>query len=156
MEKVRIMITLLRTDSSNVHFVELVELLDKDLQVRDGEDHAFFKQYNKIDTIKQVVVAFSGDSAIGCGAFKPYSEDTVEVKRMFVKPENRGAGVAGIILAELEKWALELDYKKTILETGKRQPEAIRLYQKNGYTLIPNYDQYIGVESSVCMTKHLF
>lgn len=149
------MITLLRTDSSNIHFVELVTMLDNDLKIRDGEDHAFFMKYNKIDTIKQVVIAYFENSAIGCGAIKDYNENTVEVKRMFVRPQNRGKGVAGMILSELEKWALEFNYTNTILETGKRQPEAIRLYQKSGYTLIPNYGQYIGVESSVCLTKLL-
>lgn len=72
---------------------------------------------------------------------------------MFVKPECRGQGIAQAVLAELESWAGELGFKECVLETGKKQPEAIRLYQKSGYELIPNYGQYAGIENSVCMKK---
>jgi putative acetyltransferase len=59
------------------------------------------------------------------------------------------------VLSELESWAAELGYPKCVLETGKRQPEAIALYEKQGYQRIPNYGQYIGVENSVCFEKVL-
>jgi len=67
----------------------------------------------------------------------------------------RGRGIAQMALAELEKWAAELGYKKCILETGKRQPEAIRLYEKSGYKIIPNYGEYLNIENSVCFEKEL-
>jgi putative acetyltransferase len=70
-------------------------------------------------------------------------------------PDNRGKGIAAQILNELEKWAKELNYKKCVLETGHKQPEAIALYKKNGYKQIPNYGQYIGIENSVCFEKLL-
>lgn len=79
----------------------------------------------------------------------------MEVKRMFVSPDQRGKGIASIVLVELEKWAAELKYNKCILETGIRQPEAISLYKKNNYKLIENYGQYINVTSSVCFEKEL-
>jgi len=79
----------------------------------------------------------------------------MEVKRMFVTPTSRGKGVASIILKELEAWAVELNVSKCVLETGKRQPEAIRLYTKNAYCIIPNYGQYENVENSVCFEKIL-
>jgi GNAT superfamily N-acetyltransferase len=149
------MLTIIRTTSSHPDFISLVILLDKDLQQRDGEDHAFFKQFNKIDSLNQVVVAFDDDLAVGCGAIKRFNEDTVEVKRMFVLPEMRGRGIAAQILKELEIWAKELGFENTILETGIRQPEALRLYEKNNYRVIPNYGQYIGVTTSVCFIKKL-
>jgi GNAT superfamily N-acetyltransferase len=77
----------------------------------------------------------------------------MEVKRMYVLPNNRGKGIATTLLWELEKWALELGYMKCVLETGKRQPEAISLYEKSGYQRIPNYGQYKGVENSICFEK---
>ena len=92
---------------------------------------------------------------VGCGAMKEYSPITMEVKRMYTNPESRGMGIATFVLNELEKWALELGYEKCILETGKRQPEAIALYKKNGYLSIPNYGQYVGIENSVCFEKSL-
>jgi GNAT superfamily N-acetyltransferase len=79
----------------------------------------------------------------------------MEVKRMFTLPEYRKKGVATAILTELEKWSKELGYEKCILETGKRQPEAIDLYMSQGYRSTPNYGQYVGVENSVCFEKLL-
>lgn len=149
------MIKLIRTDSSNKDFIELVCLLDKELQIRDGAEHTFYAQYNKIDKIKNVVVAYEDDVTVGCGAIKEYEPGTMEVKRMFVKDEYRSKGIATFVLLELEKWTRELGYSKCILETGLKQPEAIRLYTKNNYSVIPNYGQYAGVDNSVCMEKVL-
>ena len=148
-------ITLTRTDSSDNDYRNLVTLLDADLRIRDGADHAFFAQYNKSDDIKNVIVCFEDGVAIGCGAFKYFSNGVVEIKRMFVRPEFRGKGIASRILLELETWASELEYTACVLETGKKQPEAIALYVKSGYTKIPNYGQYANVESSVCMKKEI-
>ncbi len=147
------MINLVRTNSDNLHFRDLVALLDRDLQIRDGDEHSFYAQFNKIDKIQHVVVAYAGSEAIGCGAIKEYENGVAEIKRMFVKPEQRGCGIARSILSELESWANELNFSECILETGWKQPEAIGLYQKSGYETIPNYGQYAGVENSVCMRK---
>ena len=127
------MIAMKRTDSDNEDFQELVKLLDADLSIRDGEDHSFYSQFNKIVSIKHVVVAYREVVPIGCGAIKKYSDDAMEVKRMFVPITERGKGIATKILEELESWARELGYKKCVLETGIRQPEAIALYNKLGY-----------------------
>jgi GNAT superfamily N-acetyltransferase len=105
--------------------------------------------------IKHVVVAYEDGKPIGCGAIKEYAANTMEVKRMYVAPEGREKGIATMILTELENWARELSFIKCILETGKKQPEAIGLYRKNGYIVIPNYGQYAGVENSVCFEKVL-
>lgn len=150
------MITIKKTSSDDLDFRKLVVLLDQDLKGKDGDAHSFYAQFNKIDKIREVVVAFIDGIAIGCGAFKTYDKTTVEIKRMFVMPEYRGKGIAQHILKELEIWALELGYHACILETGKKQPEAIRLYQKSGYESIPNYGQYANIENSVCMKKLIF
>ncbi|MDQ3042502.1 MAG: GNAT family N-acetyltransferase [Acidobacteriota bacterium] len=147
------MINLVRTNSDNSDFRELVILLDAELQIRDGDEHSFYAQFNKIDKIRHVVVAYEDGEAAGCGAIKEYAEGVTEIKRMFVRAERRGRGIAGKILAELETWAKELNFSECVLETGLKQPEAIALYQKSGYKTIPNYGQYAGVENSVCMKK---
>lgn len=144
-----------RTNSDDPDFQALVKELDKDLAIRDGEEHSFFAQFNNIDTIRHVVLSYDNDKAVGCGAIKEYDADTMEVKRMFVPLEKRSKGIASGILKELEAWTKELGYKTCILETGIKQPEAIRLYQKNNYRIIQNYGQYADVESSVCFEKHL-
>ncbi len=149
------MIQLQRTNSDNKDFQDLVKELDKDLKIRDGDDHAFFAQFNKIDSIKNVVVAYQNNEAIGCGAFKPYEGKTMEIKRMFVPPQHRGKGIASLILVELEKWCKELNYDTCILETGEKQHEAIGLYHKNNYKVISNFGQYTNVAASICFEKIL-
>ncbi|WP_340077777.1 GNAT family N-acetyltransferase [Leptobacterium sp. I13] len=149
------MITLIKTDSKNQDFTHLVKHLNADLAIRDGDEHAFYDQFNKIDSIKHVIIAYEHDKPVGCGAFKKYDTRIVEIKRMYVPPKNRGKGVASKILTKLEHWAIELGYKKCILETGKRQPEAIALYKKLGYKIIPNYPPYTHAENSFCFEKHL-
>jgi len=147
--------TTIRTNSDDIDFQELVKELDIELKIRDGEEHVFYAQFNKTDKIKHVVVAYEGDIPVGCGALKEYSTDTMEVKRMFVRIDKRVNGIASGILRELETWSKELGYIKCVLETGKKQPEAIRLYEKNQYAIITNYGQYKGVENSVCFEKEL-
>jgi GNAT superfamily N-acetyltransferase len=149
------MLTILRTDSENADFKALVKLLDESLKITDGEDHAFYNQFNKINQIKYVVVAYEGDVAVGCGAIKYFHKQTVEVKRMFVQAEQRGKGVASEILDELEAWAIGLGYTRTILETGLRQIEALHLYAKQGYEQVPNYGQYADMDNSRCFEKVL-
>ncbi len=147
------MIKCIRTDSKNMDFQNLVAELDADLKIRDGEQNSFYSQFNQVDSIKYVIVAYQNDTPVGCGAIKEYSQNTMEVKRMYVSINNRGQGIASIILKELEHWAEELNYDKCILETGYKQPEAIELYKKNNYKIIPNYGQYKNVENSICFEK---
>jgi GNAT superfamily N-acetyltransferase len=149
------MINLIRTDFENRDFRDLVKLLDSELAETDGEDHSFYAQFNKIDKIKHVVLAYENGIPVGCGAIKEFNANAVEIKRMYVCPENRGKRIATRILSELENWAGEMSFTKCVLETGKRQPEAIGLYKLNGYKLIPNWGQYAGVENSLCFEKQL-
>lgn len=149
------MIGIVRTNSENRDFIQMVARLDKLLADMDGRDHDFYNQYNKIDKIKHVVVAYYNELPVACGAIKQFDSGTMEVKRMFTDDSHRGKGIATQVLTELEKWAVELGYTKCILETGKRLPEAVRLYQKNGYLPIPNYGQYVEMENSICFEKKL-
>ncbi|NNV54076.1 GNAT family N-acetyltransferase [Limnovirga soli] len=149
------MLQLLKTDSSNTDFKLLVQLLDADLAKRDGDDHQFYAQFNYIDAIKHVIVAYVNNIPVACGAFKPYTDTAVEIKRMYVAETYRGQGFAQKVLAALEQWAAVLNNTSCVLETGKKQPEAIALYQKAGYTQIKNYGQYEHVENSVCMEKKI-
>lgn len=147
------MFTIKRTTSDDQDFRDLVHFLDKDLAIKNGDTNSFFAQFNKLDTIKHALVYYAENTAVGCGAFKAFDESSVEIKRMFVNPTTRGKGVGSAILKELEAWAAELKYTGAVLETDKTNMEAIGLYQKSGYSVIPNYGQYVNVESSVCMKK---
>lgn len=146
--------TLYRTDPTDAHYRKLVEALDRELAVTDGDDHAFYDQFNGSEDIHHVMVATKGERAVACGAIKAFDERTMEVKRMYTLPQVRGRGLAVELLRELEKWAAELGYKRLILETGSRQLAAIRLYEKYGFQrMAENYGQYAEMENSICFEK---
>lgn len=149
------MIEIIRTSPVNADFAEMTEDLDAELAITDGEEHAFYDQFNKTDSIRHVVVAYESGKPVTCGALKQYKPGVMEIKRMFTFPSARGKGYAGKVLAELETWAAELGNVKCILETGTRQPDAIATYKKNGYRLIPNYGQYAQAENSLCFCKEI-
>ncbi|WP_171032333.1 GNAT family N-acetyltransferase [Polaribacter aestuariivivens] len=154
---------IIRTNSENKDFINLVKELDAYLKITDGDEHDFYNQFNNIDVLKYVVVVYVDteiNSAqvkipVGCGAIKKFNNISMEVKRMYVFPEYRGKGIARKILSELEVWAVALGYKKCVLETGKRQVEAVQFYKKCDYTVILNYGQYKNMENSICFEKQL-
>lgn len=145
---------LVRTDSQNVDFANLIVKLDENLASRNGDMQEYFNQFNKVDAIKQVIVAYINGIAVGCGAIKPFDNESVEVKRMFVSDEYRGRRIAFKILSELENWAKELGYASAVLETSNVQTEAVALYSKT-YSVTENYGQYAGIQTSICFKKKL-
>ena len=149
------MLQIIRTNSDNADFTELVNQLDAYLRVVDGDDHAFYAQYNKTGTLNYVVMAYENDLAVGCGALREFNNDAIEIKRMYIIPEKRNRGIAKAILLELETWAHELGFNKCILETEKVQADAVALYSKSGYNVIANYGQYEKIETSICFEKEL-
>lgn len=149
------MISLIRTDSNNVDFRQLIEELDSFLNKRNGDLQTQYNAYNTIGELATVVVVYDDNRAIACGCFKEYDKNSVELKRMYVNELFRGTGTASKLLDELEKWATEKNYKIMMLETGVHQLEAIRFYKKSGYIIIDNFDQYADNENSICMNKPL-
>ncbi|CAH0997465.1 hypothetical protein EMA8858_03598 [Emticicia aquatica] len=149
------MVKTIRTTSENPDFAPLVALLDAHLWEQYPETQAEYDTYNVIDKNNTVVIAYIEHQAVGCGCFKKLDTETAEIKRMFVKPESRGLGIAPLILSELEKWAAELGFKALVLETLYKQASAIALYQKQGFQIIQNYGPYIGLDKSICMKKEI-
>jgi GNAT superfamily N-acetyltransferase len=149
------MIDIVRTDSTDQDFKKLILLLDSELNDQYGDKQDYYDRFNKIEACKTVVIAKSNNYPIGCGCFKTLTDDTVEIKRMFVNKNFRGQGISKKILTELETWALELGYNFALLETGYKQYEAIGLYEKYGFRKTDNYGPYIGIETSICMKKKI-
>jgi len=145
----------IRTTSDDLDFRSMVNALDEDLNQRNGDIQRQYDQYNRIDKIKHAMVIYFENKPVGCGCFKQFDDHTVEMKRMFVKTEMRGRQLAAQMLQELETWAIEEGNTAAVLETGRRQVEAIRLYNVAGYSLTENYGQYIGMEESICCRKEL-
>lgn len=126
------MTRIVRTNAHNLGFMELVKNLDADLAERDGEDHAYYGQFNKLDRIKHVVILYDNKKPVCCGAIKEYQPHVMELKRMYTLPESRGKGFANKILSELEKWASELHYKKCILETERNNLRRSNYIKRTG------------------------
>lgn len=149
------MISVVRESSKHKDFQQLVRLLDAHLNAQYGTLQAAYDQYNATDSIETVVLAYVDQQPVGCGGLRSCNRETGEIKRMYVKPTYRNRGIAGHILQELERRAVELGSVRTILETGKRQVEAIGFYRKHGYRQIDNYGQYAGNPNSLCFEKTL-
>jgi GNAT superfamily N-acetyltransferase len=144
-----------KTTSENPDFLSLIKTFDAYLWERYPELKTNYWGNNVIELNRNVIVIYLDEKPVACGCFKKYDKTTIEIKRMFVSPDARGLGLAQRILQELELWAKELGYSVSILETLYKQQEAISLYQKVGYTIVDNYEPYVGLENSVCMRKQI-
>ncbi|MDB4334962.1 GNAT family N-acetyltransferase [bacterium] len=145
----------IRTDSENIDFQNLINDLEIYLTRLDEEAHIECKEYSRLETINHVIVAYINKEYVGCGAIRDYEKGIIEIKRMFVSEKYRKKGVAKRLLLELEIWAKELGFKNSILETGTMMVSAIKFYEKNNYTQIPNYGQYVLKSKSICFAKVL-
>lgn len=147
---------IVKTDSKNSNFLKLIKLLDDDLNERYGELQKEFDKHNKLDYINDVIVIYKDAVPAACGGFKEYNVETIEIKRIFVAKESRRQGLSKLIIKELEELARKKGYKYAVLETGKKQFEAINLYRNAGYNGIQNYGPYAGNDNSICMKKALY
>jgi putative acetyltransferase len=135
--------------------LNLIARLDDELTRRYGDVQGQSGAANTLADHATFLVASLDGRPVGCGAFRPMGGMAVEIKRMFVEPDCRGRGLARRLLAELEERARRAGYSLARLETGVRQPEAIRLYESAGYRRIPSYGTYAGNADSACFEKSL-
>ena len=136
--------------------IQLIHDLSAELGERYGDDGtAFFNLDDVMVSRACFVVAWSGNIPVGCGALRPLSDDIVEIKRVFVKSDFRGQGISRVIMATLETLATEFEYTSIRLETGTKQPEAIKLYESSGYTQVDPFPPYDTDPLSICYEKHL-
>ena len=145
---------IIRTDYLNPAFQELVAELNTDLANRDGKDHPL-SQFNEIIHLKHVVLVLIKNKAVGCGAISKYNLTATEIKRMYVTLAHRGLRIGENILSELENWTKELGYTKCILFMGVNQPEAMKLYLRNNFSVIENYGKLKDIPDSICLAKTL-
>lgn len=145
---------IIRTTYVNPAFQELVTQLNTDLANRDGKDHPL-SQFNEITHLKYVILVLLDNKPVGCGAISNYNQTAVEVKRMYVTPSYRGQKIGECILSELENWTQELGFNKCILFMGVNQPEAMRLYTRNHFSVIKNYGKLKDISDSICLAKNL-
>jgi GNAT superfamily N-acetyltransferase len=92
------------------------------------------------------LVGFVGAEPVASGGFRRHDDDAAEIKRMYVVEDRRGVGYARRLLAELETRVALAGYRRIVLETGLRQPEAIALYESSGYRPIPDFGFHAGMK----------
>jgi GNAT superfamily N-acetyltransferase len=100
-------------------------------------------------------VAYIDGVAAGCGGLRQLDDSHAEIKRMYVAPGFRGTGVASGILSSLEAYGRERGWERLVLETGNRQPDAIKFYEREGFARIPNFGYYADSAISLCYEKAL-
>lgn len=146
-----------RTDGKDKDFIENCRLLDMDLDRRVGKkiQREKYNKYNQLDEIREAIVVYENDKPVGGGAIRRYSDEEIELKRIFVHPECQGRGIGTALVSALIEWATELGYRRMILETGALLKESCALYKKHGFEVIPNYGPYVNMPESLCMAREL-
>ena len=147
----------IRTDGRNKDFIENCRLLDMDLDRRVGKKikREKYAEFNQLDEINEAIVVYEGNRAIGGGAIRRYNDENAELKRVFVHTEYQGQGIGSKLVSLLIEWAIELGYKRIILEAGELLAESCAVYRKLGFEVIPNYGPYVNMPESLCMAKDL-
>jgi GNAT superfamily N-acetyltransferase len=136
----------------------LISALNAELEARYPEEGANFFRLDPEEVAEgrgAFLVAYLDDKPIGCGAVRMTEPGVAEIKRMYVDPSLRGRRIGRQIVLALEAQAVQLGAKRIVLETGPRQPDAIAMYARAGFSEIPLYGEYIGSLFSVCMAKDL-
>lgn len=138
---------------------ELIEELQREYVVRYGgaDDTPITHDEFAPPTGLFLVARVDGEPG-GCGAFRRHDgpgSTIAEIKRMYVRKQRRGSGLADIILGELEARAVAAGYSRLILESGGAQPEAMAFYQRCGYIEIEPFGYYKDSGQNHCYGKDL-
>ena len=136
----------------------LISALDAEITERYPEEDANFFRLDEDEIAPgrgALLVATVDGEVVGCGAVRRLDDTDAEIKRMYVTPSFRGRGIGRALLAALESEARSLGATRLVLETGERLFEAITLYERTGFTIIPPFNEYVGARLSLCMGKDL-
>jgi GNAT superfamily N-acetyltransferase len=151
-------LTIQRSDLLAPEARALIEALNAELSSRyheEGANHFRLDAEEMVDGRGTFLIASVAGQPVGCGAVRRIEARTAEIKRMYVNPPERSRGVGRALLAALEAEARALGMARLVLETGIRQPEAIALYERAGFSRIAPFGEYVGSPVSVCMAKDL-
>jgi GNAT superfamily N-acetyltransferase len=137
--------------------VLLIERLSAELAHRYESDEGIgnFRPEQMLQPRSGFLLVRRQGQAIGCGAYRPLHDDIAEVKRMYIEPAYRGLGLGRRLLAALEECVRQAGYGRVWLEAGTAQPEALQLYETNGYRIIANYGHYRDDPRTVSFEKRL-
>ncbi|MFS7195388.1 GNAT family N-acetyltransferase [Rahnella inusitata] len=149
------MITVEKSDPFSSESHRLIEMLSAELAAITGDNGKsnFTVEAMYDDKALWVLAKNAHGEAIGCGAIRPLTQNTAELKRMF--SDRSVPGVGGALLTFLETSAKDMGYSELRLETRYINHRAVNFYEKNGYIRIENYGPYIGRTEAVCFSKAL-
>jgi GNAT superfamily N-acetyltransferase len=151
------MISILPVDIASDDAQALIAELDGYLHSLYSEEDNFFElAHSEVRGDRGVfLVAYLEDAPAGCGAVRRRSATTGEIKRMYVVGSARNKGVGALLLGRLEDWARRAGLSRLVLETGKLQTDAMRLYSGAGYEAVQPFEEYGRSPVSCCYTKQL-
>ena len=141
------------TNEKDERFIELVKELDNEYFQIHGDIVRKYDEYNDLDDPHIVILALNWGKPIACASFRLFDKDTIEIKRVYVKRRYRRKGIAYKLVKQLEKLAIEENFRYSVIETGKDNTAAIRLYEKMGYETIDNFGFFEGDDLCICMKK---
>lgn len=138
-------------------FIQLSYELDTYLNIAIGAEskRKKYKQFNQLDTMNYVILAYDEEVPIGCAALRQYSENEIELKRVFVRENFRKQHIGSQMLAHLISYAQTLGYSRMLLETGEFLKASVKLYKQLGFEKIQNYGAYANIQESLCMARNL-
>ena len=136
--------------------VHLVERVQQEYVVRyGGRDAAVVDPAEFSPPLGLFLVAEVDGVPAGCGGWRAHGDGVAELKRMYVEPAFRRRGLAALLLAELERTAAAAGHRHLLLNSGDRQPEALALYARAGYTPVAGYGSYADAPGAVFLGKEL-
>ena len=141
------------TNEKDERFIELTKELDNEYFQRLGDVVKKYEQYNDLNDSHIVILALNWGKPIACASFRLFDKDTIEIKRVYVKKRYRRKGIAYKLVKQLEKLAMEENFKYSIIETGRENVAAINLYKKLDYEIIDSFGIFEGDDLCICMKK---
>ena len=141
------------TNEKDERFIELTKELDNEYFQRLGDVVKKYEQYNDLNDPHIVILALNWGKPIACASFRLFDKDTIEIKRVYVKKRYRRKGIAYKLVKQLEKMAMEENFRYSVIETGRDNEAAINLYKKLDYEIIDNFGQFEGDDLCICMRK---
>lgn len=141
------------TNEKDERFIELSNELNNEYYSNIGEDSLKYLDYNTLEDPHVVLLVLNWGNPIACASYRIFDEQSVEIRRVYVKKRYRNKKIAYKLVKALEKLAMENNFKYSIIETGSENMAAINLYKKLGYEKIDNFGFFKDDDACICMRK---
>ena len=141
------------TNEKDERFIELTKELDNEYFEKHGDVVLKYQEYNDLKDSHIVLLALLYGKPIACASYRLFDKDSIEIKRVYVKRRYRKKGIAYKLVKQLEKLAMEENFKYSYIETGSENIPAINLYKKLDYEIIDSFGQFEGDDLCICMRK---